>query len=61
MESFTKQELLDLAQGMRVAANVNEASAKEPKFFSSREIFQKSAQGQRDLADKAQRMAKAMK
>lgn len=60
MESFTKQELLYVAQALRVSANVSEARAQDPAFFSSREIFVKAAKEQRDLAQKAERMAKTV-
>lgn len=61
MESFTRQELLYIAQALRVSAGASEASAQEPKFFSSQQIFLKAAQSQRELAEKAERMAKMMR
>lgn len=61
MESFTKQELTYVAHALRISAGMSESRAQDPAFFSSREIFVKAAKEQRDLAQKAERMAKAMK
>lgn len=61
METLTSQDLIYAAHALRVSAGVNDAKAKDPKHGSCQHVFESSAESQRKLADKFERVAERMK
>lgn len=59
MERLTRQDLIYAAHALRIAANASEEQAKRPLPSSSKAVFESSAQSQRELAEKFERIAKS--
>lgn len=61
MESLSRQELIYAARALRVEASLTEAKAQDPKYGTAQATFARSAESLRTLADKFDRVAKAMR
>lgn len=58
MEKFTRQELIYIARSLRLEAAANEKEAEDPKYGTADHNWTSAAKALRELADKADRLAK---
>ena len=58
METFTRQELIFIARALRLEAAANDKEAADPKYGTAQHNWSGAAKVLRDLAEKADRIAK---